>query len=89
MPLAWLAEAWARLSGGGEPFVTVDGLRMSRKWMFFSSAKAEAELGYSARPARAALDDAVDWFAGNGYLAPGRKGSRPGRKRLGDIRQNG
>jgi dihydroflavonol-4-reductase len=68
LPLAHAAEAWARLTGGGEPFVTVDGLRMAKKRMFFSSAKAEAELGYQSRPAEAALADAVDWFREAGYL---------------------
>lgn len=68
LPVAYGAEAWARLTRGAEPFVTVDGLRMSRKWMFFSSAKAEAELGYQARPAEAALADAVAWFREAGYL---------------------
>ncbi len=68
LPLAYGAEAWARLTRGAEPFVTVDGLRMSRKWMFFSSAKAESQLGYKARPAEAALADAVAWFREAGYL---------------------
>jgi dihydroflavonol-4-reductase len=68
LPLAHAAQAWARLTRGAEPFVTVDGLRMSRKWMFFSSAKAEAELGYRARPAEEALADAIDWFREAGYL---------------------
>jgi len=69
MPIAHLAELWTRLTGGSEPFVTVDGVRMAKKKMFFSSAKAENELGYTARPAGAALRDAVDWFGENGYLA--------------------
>ena len=68
LPIAHAAEAWARLTGGGEPFVTVDGLRMSKKRMFFTSAKAETELGYRARPAEAALADAVTWFREAGYL---------------------
>ncbi|MCG8355631.1 MAG: NAD-dependent epimerase/dehydratase family protein [Kiloniellales bacterium] len=68
MPLARLAEAWARIRRRGEPFVTVDGLRMSRKWMYFSSAKATAELGYRFRPAEAALSDAIDWFEAEGYI---------------------
>jgi dihydroflavonol-4-reductase len=42
--------------------VTVDGLRMSRKWMFFSSARARRELGYHDRPAREAISAAVAWF---------------------------
>jgi dihydroflavonol-4-reductase len=68
LPLAHAAEAWARLRRKGEPFVTVDGIRMAKKRMFFSSARAESELGYSARPAEHALEDAVNWFKGEGYL---------------------
>jgi len=69
LPFAALAEGWARLSGGGEPFATVDGIRMARKHMYFSSAKAERALGYAARPAADALLDAVAWFRANGDLA--------------------
>jgi dihydroflavonol-4-reductase len=65
-PLAAVAELWARLSGR-EPFVTIDGLRMARWRMFFSSAKAERELGYRHRPAAQALADAVTWFRAEGY----------------------
>jgi dihydroflavonol-4-reductase len=61
MPIAYASEAWARLTGMN-PIATVEEVRMSKKRMFFSSAKAERELGYSARPARLALEDAVQWF---------------------------
>ncbi len=61
-PVAVLAEAWAWLTHGAEPQVTVDGLKMSRKWMFFDSSRARRELGYTARPAQEALADAVAWF---------------------------
>lgn len=67
MPIACVAELWCRLFGG-EPFVTVDGLKMARKKMFFSSARAESALGYRPRPAREGLADAVAWFRENGYL---------------------
>jgi dihydroflavonol-4-reductase len=70
LPVAVGAELVARLTGR-EPFVTLDGARMSRKKMFFSSAKAMRELGYAPRPARQAIADAVAWFAANGYLANG------------------
>lgn len=66
-PLAWGAEAWAR-AFGGEPFVTVDGLKMAKIHMFFSSAKAERELGYRHRPADEALDAAVEWFKSIGEV---------------------
>ena len=63
MPVAYVAEFIARLTGGSDPMVTVDGVRMARKKMFFTSAKAERELGYRFRPASEALADAVAWFA--------------------------
>ncbi|MDP6517012.1 MAG: NAD-dependent epimerase/dehydratase family protein [Alphaproteobacteria bacterium] len=66
MPVAYAAEAWARLTGR-EPMVTVDGVRMARKPMFYSSERARRELGYGPRPASEALADAVTWFTANGY----------------------
>jgi dihydroflavonol-4-reductase len=66
-PLAYAAEAFARLSGS-EPFLTVDALRMSEHHMFFSSAKAERELGFRARPYADAIADALAWFRGAGYI---------------------
>jgi len=68
MPIAYMAEAVARISGS-EPVATVDSVRMARKLMYFSSAKAGRELGYAPRPAAAALADAVAWFESHGYLA--------------------
>ncbi|HEC14454.1 MAG TPA: NAD-dependent epimerase/dehydratase family protein, partial [Rhodospirillales bacterium] len=69
LPIAYVAEAWTRLSGGGEPFVTVDGVKMARKKMFFSSAKARKELGFNPRPAASGLKDAIAWFTENGYCS--------------------
>ena len=60
-PIAFASEVLARFTGR-EPFATLDGLRMARYRMFFTSAKAQSELGYSARPAIEALKDAIDWF---------------------------
>ena len=61
------AELTARLRGN-EPFITRDGVRMARKRMYFTSAKASRKLGYKPRPARVAIADAVGWFKANGYL---------------------
>lgn len=61
-PVAYVAQAWSRLRGKGDPLLTVDGLRMAEHRMYFSSAKAEKELGYRPRPAREALVEAVQWF---------------------------
>ncbi len=66
-PVALVCEALAR-TAGIEPLVTTDHLRMARKKMFFSSAKAIAELGYAPRPARDAVADAVAWFRANGMV---------------------
>jgi dihydroflavonol-4-reductase len=41
---------------------------MSGYKMFFTSAKAERELGYRCRPYREALADAVAWFRQAGYV---------------------
>jgi dihydroflavonol-4-reductase len=61
VPVALVCEVLARF--GIEPVVTRETLRMSRKKMFFSSAKARAELGYAPRPAEQAIQDAVAWFS--------------------------
>ena len=70
MPIAHITEAvWRLTTQSREPFVTVDSLKMARKVMFFSSAKAKAELGYQPRPAIVALQDALEWYRQHGYLA--------------------
>lgn len=70
MPLAYAVEGLARIGGARrEPLVTVDGVRMSRKLMYFTSAKAAAALGYRSRPAQAALEDAIRWFQGQRMVA--------------------
>ncbi len=66
-PLAHIAEMAARVTRK-EPMLTVDALKMAQHRMFFSSAKAKQELGYSTRPWRLAIADAVNWFKVSGYL---------------------
>jgi dihydroflavonol-4-reductase len=66
-PLAWVAEGLAQLTGRA-PMLTRDALDMAAHHMFFSSAKAQAELGYHARPHTEALADALAWFREAGYL---------------------
>jgi dihydroflavonol-4-reductase len=61
MPLATVSELVGRLTGR-EPMLTRDALRMARKRMWYSSARAIAELGYAPRPGRVAVEDAVSWF---------------------------
>jgi dihydroflavonol-4-reductase len=66
-PVAHAAEAVAYFTDR-EPFVTTTGLRLAKDRMFFSSAKAERELGYRARPYSEAVGEAIAWFRAHGYL---------------------
>jgi dihydroflavonol-4-reductase len=68
LPIAYVSEAWARLTHGNEPRLTLAGVRLAKKKMFFSSEKAKRVLGYNPRPIEEALRDAVDWFRRNGYI---------------------
>ena len=67
MPLAYVAEAFARVTGRSTR-ITVEGVRMARKRMFFSSAKAVEELGYQWRAPTLAFADAITWFREQGLL---------------------
>lgn len=65
-PVAFAMEGIARLTGI-EPILTTDALRMAAKKMYFTSKKAEVQLGYTHRPAAQAIKDATKWFKSNGY----------------------
>jgi dihydroflavonol-4-reductase len=67
LPIAYVAEGLAKLTGRSGR-ITLEGVRMSRKVMFFSSAKAVRELGYAWRPPAQAFEDAIRWFRDNGLL---------------------
>jgi dihydroflavonol-4-reductase len=66
-----LDTARARLFGG-TPLAPLEAVKMARHYMWFSSAKAQKELGYSFRPAELALAEAAEWFTAHGY-APKRE----------------
>lgn len=66
LPFAYLSEMWARMTGG-EPRISVDGVRLAKKYMFFSIDKARRELGFDPRPVEQALRDAIDWFRQHDY----------------------
>jgi dihydroflavonol-4-reductase len=68
LPAAATGELQALLTGK-EPLATWAGVQLSRHRMFFTSAKAERELGYCARPHLHALNDAIAWFGSHGYLS--------------------
>jgi dihydroflavonol-4-reductase len=67
MGFAYFDEFFTGRLMGKEPRATVDAVRMGKKKMFASSAKAEKELGYKVMPAEPALRRAAEWFKGNGY----------------------
>jgi dihydroflavonol-4-reductase len=67
IPIGYCAEAWCRVFGG-VPIATADAARMAKKKMYYNSDKAQRELGYRPRPARAAIADSLAWFRANGYL---------------------
>jgi dihydroflavonol-4-reductase len=69
LPVAYLLEGWARLFDSGEPLVTVVGVKLAKKHMYFSSEKARRELGYSPSPPFPALEAALAWFRQQGYGA--------------------
>jgi len=66
-PLAVAAEALATLTKR-EPRVTLDGVRMSTKHMYFSSRKAQRDLQYRWRDPKLGVAEAVDWFKANDYF---------------------
>jgi len=68
LPIAFAAEALARVSGR-ETRITVEGVRLARKRMFFSSDKAVRELGYGWRAPARAFEDAVRWFREQGLVS--------------------
>src|SRR5271156_3291849 len=53
---------------GKEPRATVEAVRMGKKMMFASWAKAERELGFRQAPVYPALRAAVEWFRAHGYV---------------------
>jgi dihydroflavonol-4-reductase len=52
---------------GREPRATVEAVRMGKKMMFASPARAERELGFRVVPVYQALRNAIEWFRENGY----------------------
>lgn len=68
--VAWCSaacmEAVARVTGGA-PRVPLTAVRMARKRMYFSPAKAIRELSLPQTDVREALREAVEWFAARGY----------------------
>jgi dihydroflavonol-4-reductase len=71
MTFAFFDETITGRLRGKEPRATVEAVRMGKKMMFASSAKAERDLGFQVLPVYPALRAAIDWFVAHGY-APQR-----------------
>lgn len=70
MAFAFFDENFTGRLLGKEPRATVEAVRMGRKMMFASSARAERELGFQVLPIYTALRSAIDWFVAHGYAPP-------------------
>ncbi len=73
MAFAFFDETVTGKLRGKEPRATVEAVRMGRKKMFASSARAERELGFQLLPVYPALRSAVEWFLEHGYAPPIRE----------------
>jgi len=67
LAFSYLDTGLARLVPSHIPTAAPETVRLSRRYEFFDSSKAERELGYSHAPARQALAKAVAWYQENGY----------------------
>jgi dihydroflavonol-4-reductase len=55
---------------GREPRATLEEVRMGKKKMFASSARAQRELGFRDHPVASAMRTAIEWFRTHGYAPP-------------------
>lgn len=79
---ALIAHAAHRAVGGEPRLLVLDEIRLARRPLYFSSAKATAELGYAPGPAAGALAAAARWFAASAGPWPRESGARgPARLR--------
>jgi dihydroflavonol-4-reductase len=70
MAFAFFDENFTGKLRGKEPRATVEAVRMGKKMMFASSAKAERDLGFQVLPVYSALRAAIEWFVAHGYAPP-------------------
>ena len=70
MAFAFFDETFTGKMLGKEPRATVEAVRMGKKMMFATSAKAERDLGFKVLPVYNALRSAIEWFVANGYAPP-------------------
>ncbi|EAQ80925.1 NAD-dependent epimerase/dehydratase family protein [Blastopirellula marina] len=61
-----VGDVWSKLTGT-EGTVNSAAMKMSGVYHYYSSRRAEEELGYHCRPARTSISDAWEWFQAHGY----------------------
>lgn len=61
---AYCLSRWTHV----EPFVSLEAVRMARRYMFFDAGKAIRDLGLPQTPLETAVMDSVDWYLRNGYV---------------------
>ena len=76
MAFAFFDESFTGKLLGKEPRATVEAVRMGKKFMFASSARAERELGFKVLPIYNALRGAIEWFIAHGYAPATAKEAR-------------
>jgi dihydroflavonol-4-reductase len=76
MAFAFFDENFTGKLRGKEPRATVEAVRMGKKMMFASSAKAERDLGFKVLPVYNALRSAIEWFIAHGYAPDPNKATR-------------
>src|SRR5271169_5131302 len=69
--VAYVESAFSRLVGK-EPQIPVEGVKIAQHTMFVDCLRAQRELGFQPGPVAAALERAVRWYQGNGYVSPRR-----------------
>jgi dihydroflavonol-4-reductase len=67
--VAYISEFWSDHMSGLSPKATVTGVRLARRIMHFDASRSQAELGFSPRPIREAVADAVHWLRQSGQIA--------------------
>lgn len=60
-------DLWGRITGR-EPDLNSAGVRVTSQFHYYSSARAQAELGYQPRPFRQSVAEAWSWFVEHGYV---------------------
>ncbi len=69
--VAYVESAFSRLVGK-EPQIPVEGVKIARHKMFVDASRAQRELGFQPGSVAAALERAVRWYRGNGYVTASR-----------------